>query len=98
VAWRTPFDAECLKLLKKLRGAPGRELPHSVLLKRMKTDATTFRALIATLDQRGDVVTRAEVVRAGTARFYRLAGGPAGVVHPRAPVEASEPREVGVKG
>jgi hypothetical protein len=86
-----PFDAECLKLLKKLRGAPGSELPHSVLLKRMKTDATTFRALIATLEQRGDVVTRTEVVRAGTARFYRLAGGPAGVVHLRGREEAGGP-------
>ena len=27
-----PFHAECLKLLEKLRGAPDRTLPHSVLL------------------------------------------------------------------
>jgi hypothetical protein len=93
-----PFDAECLKLLKKLRGAPGRELPHSVLLKRMKTDATTFRALIATLEQRGDVVTRAEGVRGGTARFYRLAGGSAGGDSPPDAGGGGGPLWVGVKG
>jgi len=93
-----PFDAECLKLLKKLRGAPGRELPHSVLLKRMKTDARTFHALIATLGERGDVAVRTEEVRGGSARFYRLPGGSAGPFHPSPPAGADEPREVGVKG
>jgi len=68
-----PFDAECLKLLKKLRGAPGLELGHSVLLKRMKTDAKTFHGLVTTLEQRGDVIVRTEAVRGGVARFYRLA-------------------------
>jgi hypothetical protein len=68
-----PFDAECLKLLKKLRAAPGLELGHSVLLKRMKTDAKTFHGLVTTLEQRGDVIVRTEAVRGGVARFYRLA-------------------------
>jgi hypothetical protein len=49
-----PFHAECLKLLEKLRGAPEQTLPHSVLLKRMKTDAKTFHQLIETLMQQGD--------------------------------------------
>jgi hypothetical protein len=88
-----PFDAECLKLLKKLRGAPGAELPHSVLLKRMKTDANTFRALIATLEQRGDVVVRTEAVRGGVGRFYCLVSGSAGLFHPHLPAEADNPRE-----
>jgi hypothetical protein len=90
-----PFDAECLKLLKKLRRAPGRELPHSVLLKRMKTDASTFRALIATLEQRGDVIVRKEEVRGGVARFYCLANESAGPFHPHLPVEADNLREGG---
>jgi hypothetical protein len=50
-----PFHAECLKLLKKLHEAPNRELPHSVLLKRMKMAARTFQDLIETLRQRGDI-------------------------------------------
>ena len=50
-----PFHAECLKLLRKLREAPGRQLAHSVLLKRMKIDAKTFQELITTLEQQGDV-------------------------------------------
>ncbi|MGD8453628.1 MAG: hypothetical protein PVJ57_17580 [Phycisphaerae bacterium] len=69
-----PFHAECLKLLEKLRDAPGQELPHSVLLKRMKTDAKTFGTLVETLAQQGDI----EVVTAPTPgrnmRAYRLAG------------------------
>ncbi len=69
-----PFHAECLKLLEKLRDTPGNELPHSVLLKRMKMDAKTFTVLIETLVQQGDI----EVVTASTPgrnmRAYRLVG------------------------
>ncbi|HPD72852.1 MAG TPA: bifunctional DNA primase/polymerase [Candidatus Krumholzibacteria bacterium] len=67
-----PFQAECLKFLKKLGGAPSGELPHSVLLKRMKVDAKTFQVLVATLEQRGDIITRTACGRGSTARFYRL--------------------------
>jgi len=69
-----PFHAECLKLLEKLRDAPGNELSHSVLLKRMKMDAKTFSVLIETLVQQGDL----EIVMASTPgrnmRAYRLVG------------------------
>lgn len=72
-----PFHAECLKLLRKLQEAPDRQLPHSVLLKRMKTDAKSFTALIETLCQQGEI----EIVttpRAGwPLRGYRLTGGEA---------------------
>ncbi len=69
-----PFHAECLKLLEKLRDAPGNELAHSVLLKRMKMDAKTFSVLIETLAQQGDIEV-VTVPRAGSAiRTYRLAG------------------------
>jgi len=67
-----PFHAECLKAVEKLRNAPGNELPHSVLLKRMKMDAKTFAVLIETLCQQGeiDVLT---TPRAGAHyRSYRL--------------------------
>ena len=70
-----PFHAECLKLMEKLRAAPDHELPHSVLLKRMKMDAKTFGTLVETLTQQGDI----EVVTAARpgwhVRSYRLAGG-----------------------
>jgi hypothetical protein len=70
-----PFHAECLKLMEKLRAAPAAQLPHSVLLKRMKTNAKGFRDLIETLLQRGDVVIR-EVTTSGRTGFvYRLAEG-----------------------
>ena len=67
-----PFQAECLKLLRKLRAAPGGELSHSVLLKRMKVDAKTFRVLVSTLEQRGDVAIRTEIVSGGGGQYYRL--------------------------
>jgi hypothetical protein len=67
-----PFHAECLKLMQKLRDAPGQVIVHSALLKRMKIDAKHFVELIETLVQRGDI----EVVttpRAGTPRrAYQL--------------------------
>jgi len=61
-----------LKFLKKLAGAPGGELSHSVLLKRMKVDAKTFQVLVTTLEQRGDIAIRTACARGTTARFYRL--------------------------
>ena len=69
-----PFHAECLKLLRKLREAPDRQLPHSVLLKRMKVDAKTFYELVSTLEQQGDVVIGTEATAGRPHRWYRLAG------------------------
>jgi hypothetical protein len=73
-----PFHAECLKLLRKLREAPERQLTHSVLLKRMKTDAKTFQELIATLEQQGDVATVTQTTAGRPQRAYQLAGGDSG--------------------
>ena len=70
-----PFHAECLKIIQKLREAPDRALPHSVLLKRMKIEAKHFLEIIETLVQRGDV----EVIEAATGgrqrRAYHLLEG-----------------------
>ena len=62
-----PFDALCLKLIRKLKESPGQRMSHSSLLQRMHVKATDFRELIQTLVQRGDI----EVVttpRAGSAK------------------------------
>jgi len=69
-----PFHAECLKLLEKLRGAPGLELPHSVLLKRMKMDTKNFMLIVNTLEQRGDIVVRNNPTATKPGRFYQLVG------------------------
>ena len=71
-----PFHAECLKFLQKLREAPGRELPHSVLLKRMKIGSRDFLALVDTLEQSGDIVIRKQSTSGRAGRFYRLADLP----------------------
>ena len=70
-----PFDAECLRFLKKLRDAPGKELAHSILLKRMKTDAKAFSAMVATLEQRGDIVIRTQATSGRSGCFYQLVDG-----------------------
>ena len=69
-----PFHAECLKLMQKLRDAPGQEMTHSVLLKRMKIDAKSFRDLVSTLVQRGDVEVRPMTTTGRTGFVYRLLG------------------------
>ncbi|MFC1573208.1 hypothetical protein ACFL6M_06375 [Candidatus Eisenbacteria bacterium] len=70
-----PFHAECLRFLQKLRGVPRQELAHSVLLKRMKTDAKTFLAMVTTLEQRGDIEIRTQSTSGRPGRFYRLTEG-----------------------
>ena len=69
-----PFHADCLKLLRKLREAPGQQLAHSVLLKRMKIDAKTFQELITTLEQQGDVTTVSQSTAGRPQRVYQLVG------------------------
>ena len=68
-----PFHAECLRAVEKLRGAPGQELPHSVLLKRMKMDAKTFAVLIETLRQQGEIEVVTTPRPGAHFRSYRLA-------------------------
>ncbi len=70
-----PFHAECLKLMQKLRDAPGQELSHQVLLKRMKINAKDFRDLIETLVQRGDVAATQVPTSGRTGVIYRLIAG-----------------------
>jgi len=70
-----PFHAECLKALEKLRNAPGNELPHSVLLKRMKMDAKNYALLIETLIQQGEIEVATIIKPGWPIRTYRLAGG-----------------------
>jgi hypothetical protein len=73
-----PFHAECLRVLRKLRAAPGGELAHSVLLKRMKMDTKTFLLVVNTLEQRGDIVVRSQATATKSGRFYQLVGAAGG--------------------
>ena len=69
-----PFHAECLKAVEKLRNVPGNELPHSVLLKRMKMDSKSFAMLVETLEQQGDIEVITTARPGWHVRSYRLAG------------------------
>ncbi|MBS3735528.1 MAG: DUF3987 domain-containing protein, partial [Phycisphaerae bacterium] len=70
-----PFQADCLKLLQKLRDAPDRELSHSVLLKRMKMKTKDFKELVDTLVQRGEVEVLTAPRSGWPVRTYRLVEG-----------------------
>lgn len=50
-----PMEALALKALRKIREAPGCEIAHSVLLKRMKIESFDFKRVMSTLVDRGDV-------------------------------------------
>ncbi|MCY2928192.1 MAG: bifunctional DNA primase/polymerase [Planctomycetota bacterium] len=69
------FDAECLKVIRKLRAAPEGTLTHSVLLKRMKMESKRFQDLVNTLVQRGDVemITTPTAGRPGVKYQLRMA-------------------------
>ncbi len=67
-----PFDAMCLKVIRKLKDAPKVGLPHSVLLKHLRKDAGTFQQVIETLEQRGDVASREVTTARRPARWYCL--------------------------
>ncbi|MCK6486404.1 MAG: bifunctional DNA primase/polymerase [Gemmatimonadaceae bacterium] len=49
------FDADCLKVIGKLRASPNLTLSHSKLLKRMKRKSTELDEIMKTLILRGDV-------------------------------------------
>jgi len=74
----SPFQAECLRMLRKLRATPGGELSHSILLRRMKMDSKNFGTLVSTLEQRGDIVIRTQSTATKSGRFYRLTGQKSG--------------------
>jgi len=67
-----PFHAECLKLIAKLRKAPDQRMPHHLLLKRMKIDAKSFREIIDTLRQRGDIAMTPVTTPGRTGLVYEL--------------------------
>ena len=71
-----PFHAECLRLKQNLRNAPNGKLPHSVLLKRMKIDARSFKEIVTTLEQQGDIVTRSQPTGGRPGCYYELAEEP----------------------
>jgi hypothetical protein len=67
-----PYHADCLRLIRKLQEIPERQLPHSLLLKRMKMDAKSFQEMIATLEQQGDIATSIVATSGRPQRLYRL--------------------------
>lgn len=73
-AAENPFDDLVLRLMRALRAAEGQMLPHSVLLKRMRIDAKTFKQLVETLIERGDLSIEVAKTAGRDATAYRLLG------------------------
>jgi hypothetical protein len=67
-----PCLVVCLRLIRKLQEIPERQLPHSLLLKRMKMDAKSFQEMIATLERQGDIATSIVATSGRPQRLYKL--------------------------
>jgi hypothetical protein len=67
-----PFHAECLKLLRKLSEAPGRQMQRQYLLRAMRCKAADFDQIVNTLLQQGDVVLVQIATKTKPAQGYRL--------------------------
>jgi hypothetical protein len=70
----SPFHAQCLRVLKRLREA-GHGLPHGQLLKAMHMDTRSFHQLMDTLVQQEVVIVTFEKVAKTSRRIYQLARG-----------------------
>lgn len=70
------FEADCLKLIRKLRESGG-SLQHSSALKNMHMTTETFHKLIQTLEQRGqvEIVIEPAPKQGRPTRLYRLLEG-----------------------
>ncbi len=66
------YHADCLRLIRKLQETPERQLPHSLLLKRMKMDAKSFQEMITTLEQQGDIAVSIVATTGRPQRVYKL--------------------------
>lgn len=69
------FDADCQKMLHKLRDEPSRHLPRSTLLKRMKVQARHFNEVVETLIERGDVSVLETTTAGRNGTVYQLRAG-----------------------
>jgi hypothetical protein len=68
-----PFEADCLKLIRKLREAGG-ALTHSAALKNMHMPSDVFAKLIQTMEQRGEVQVAVQSTAGRPTRQYQLVG------------------------
>jgi len=66
------FHADCLKLKEKLRHAPGRKMQHSDLMKNMRMDKDTFKKLVDTMFEQGDIQIEPMIQVTKKGVFYKL--------------------------
>lgn len=68
----SPFATDCLKVFARIRKEKGHTIPHSKLLRVMDMEALVFRKLIATLEERGDIIIEKESTAGRIGTHYRL--------------------------
>jgi hypothetical protein len=68
-----PFHAECLKVIRMLQEAPGRQMQRQHLLRSMKCKAADFDQIAGTLLQQGEIVPVEIPTKTRPAQGYRLA-------------------------
>jgi hypothetical protein len=67
-----PFHAECLRLVRKLRESPDRQMARNKLMRLMHCKAADFDQIVGTLLQQGDIVPLDIPTKTKTAQGYRL--------------------------
>jgi len=67
-----PFHAECLRLVRKLRESPDRQMARNKLMRLMHCKAADFDQIVGTLLQQGDIVPVDIPTKTKTAQGYRL--------------------------
>jgi hypothetical protein len=67
-----PFHAECLRLVRKLRESPDRQMARNKLMRLMHCKAADFDQIVGTLLQQGDIVLLDIPTKTKTAQGYRL--------------------------
>ncbi|MCG3178628.1 MAG: hypothetical protein BIFFINMI_00956 [Phycisphaerae bacterium] len=67
-----PFHAECLKLIRRLRDAPGQQMQRQHLLRAMRCKSFDFDQIASTLVQQGEIVRVDIPSKTKTAEGYRI--------------------------
>jgi len=67
-----PFHGECLKFLRRLREAPGQQMPRRDLMRAMRCKSTDFDQVVGTLLQQGDIEPVEIRTRTKPGQGYRL--------------------------
>jgi hypothetical protein len=67
-----PFHAQCLRLMQRLRDAPGHQMQRQRLLKFMRCKSADFDQIVGTLMQQGEIVKLDIPTKTNLAQWYQV--------------------------